>query len=172
MARKGTPSMRPQDIVVLLKLLIDENRPWNQVSLARSLFMSQSEISESLSRSKYSRLLFNEGKQVDRQSFMDLLQYGVPYVFPQQPGNVVRGIPTAHSALPLKDEIESDENYVWPSAKGHMRGQSIQPLYNSVIHAVEQDIELYKYLALIDALRVGRAREKNLALEFLRKKIC
>ena len=67
---------------------------------------------------------------------------------------VVRGIPTAHSASPLIDEIQSEENYVWPYAKGHMRGQSIQPLYGSVIQAVELDVQLYEYLALIDALRV------------------
>ncbi len=164
--------MRPQDIVVLLKLIIEENRSWNQISMANSLFMSQSEISESLSRSNYARLLYDKGKQVARQSFMDLLQYGIPYVFPQQPGPVVRGIPTAHSALPLKDEIQSSEYYVWPSAKGHIRGHSILPLYSSVIHAVEQDAKLYEYLALIDALRVGRAREKSLALEILQKRIC
>ncbi len=80
--------MRPQDIVVLLKLSIEENRPWTQISLAKSLFMSQSEISESLSRSKYARLLYDKGKQVARHNFIDLLQYGVPYVFPQQPGPV------------------------------------------------------------------------------------
>lgn len=164
--------MRPQDIVVILKLLVEENQPWNQISLAKALFISQSEISESLSRSKYARLLYDKGKQVARQPFMDLLQYGIPYMFPQQPGAVVRGIPTAHSALPLKDEIQSSENYIWPYAKGHMRGHSIQPLYSSVIQAVELDPQLYEFLALIDALRVGRAREKNLALEMLKRRIC
>ncbi len=164
--------MRPQDIVVLLKLLVEENQPWNQISLAKALFMSQSEISESLSRSKYARLLYDRGKQVARQPFMDLLQYGILYVFPQQPGVVLRGIPTAHSALPLSNEIQSSENYIWPYAKGHMRGHSIQPLYSSVIQAVELDPQLYEFLALIDALRVGRAREKNLALEMLKKRIC
>ncbi len=164
--------MRPQDIVVLLKLLIEENQPWTQISLAKSLFMSQSEISESLSRSKYARLLYNKGRWVARQQFMDLLHYGVPYIFPQQPGVVTRGIPTAHSAMPLKDEIQSSEHYIWPYAKGYMRGHSIQPLYNSVIQAVELDIQLYEFLALIDALRVGRAREKNMALEMLNARIC
>jgi hypothetical protein len=172
MNRKTIPGMRPQDIVVLIKLLIEENRPWTQISLAKSLCMSQSEISESLARSKYAQLLYNRGRQVARPQFMDLLQYGVPYVFPQQPGVVVRGIPTAHSAAPLKDEIQSSENYVWPYAKGHVRGHSILPLYSPVIQAVESDAQLYEFLALIDALRVGRAREKNLALDMLKMRIC
>lgn len=102
---------------------------------------------------------------------MDLLQYGVPYIFPQQPGVEARGIPTAHSAEPLVQLISSSENYVWPYAKGHMRGHSILPFYPSVIQAVELDAQLYEYLALTDALRVGRARERNLALELLRTKI-
>ena len=164
--------LRPQDLVVLIKLLIEEAESWNQISLAKSLFISQSEISESLKRSAYARLLQNKGKEVARQPFMDLLQYGVPYIFPQQPGAQVRGIPTAHSAEPLVNLISSNENYVWPYAKGHMRGHSIMPFYPSVIQAVEMDPQLYEYLALIDAIRVGRARERNLALELLTNKIC
>lgn len=163
--------MRPQDVVVLLKVLIEEDGKWTQISLAKALFMSQSEISESLSRSKYARLLYDKGRKVARQSFMNLLEYGIPFIFPQHPGNVVRGIPTAHSASPLKEEILSEEHYVWPYAKGHVRGHGIQPLYYSVIQAVELDPQLYEMLALIDALRVGRTREKNLALEILKRRI-
>ena len=172
MNKKAIPTLRPQDLVVLLKLLIGAEESWNQIYLARSLFISQSEISESLKRSAYARLLQNNGKEVARKPFMDLLQYGVPYLFPQQPGVEVRGIPTAHSAAPLVHLISSSENYVWPYAKGHMRGHSILPLYPTVIQAVELDTQLYECLALIDALRVGRARERNLALELLTKKIC
>jgi hypothetical protein len=172
MNKKAIPTLRPQDLVVLLKLLILEGEAWNQISLAKSLFLSQSEISASLKRSAYARLLQNKGKEVARQPFMDLLQYGVPFMFPQQPGVVVRGIPTAHSTEPLVNLISSTENYVWPYAKGHMRGHSILPLYPSVVLAVEQDPQLYEQLALLDAIRVGRAREKNLALELLKTKIC
>lgn len=172
MIHKAIPMLRPQDLVVLLKLVIQESEYWNQISLAKSLFISQSEISASLKRSAYARLLHKNGKEVARQSFMELLQYGVPFMFPQQPGVVVRGIPTAHSAEPLVQHISSSENYIWPYAKGHMRGHSILPFYPSVIQAVELDPKLYECLSLIDAIRVGRAREKNLALELLREKIC
>jgi len=164
-------SMRPQDIVVLLKLLVEENQAWNQISLAKSLFMSQSEISESLSRSRYARLIFEKDRKVSKQAFLDLIKYGVPYMYPQQPGAVARGIPTAHSTLPLSDQIHSTENYVWPYAKGHMRGHSIQPLYKSVVQSVEMDPQLYELLALVDALRVGRAREKSLAFSLLNERI-
>ena len=163
--------MRPQDVVVLIKVLLEKDSNWTQVSLARSLFMSQSEISESLSRSRYARLLYDKGRKVARQPFMDLLEYGIPFIFPQHPGNVVRGIPTGHSASPLKEEIISEQHYVWPYAKGHVRGQSVLPLYYSVPQAIELDKQLYEMLALIDALRVGKVREKNLALEILNSRI-
>ncbi len=171
MQRKTIPGMRPQDVVVLLKIRLEEGKPWTQVSLANTLFMSQSEISESLARSNYARLLYENGKKVARQPLMDLIQYGVPLVFPQQPGNVVRGIPTAHSAMPLKEFIQSDEQYVWPYARGDVRGHSIQPLYNSVLKGIETDADLHEVLALVDAVRVGKVREKNMAIDFLKKKI-
>ncbi len=102
---------------------------------------------------------------------MEFLQYGIRYVFPQRPGAIVRGIPTAHSASPLKDIIRSNENYVWPSGKGTVRGQSILPLYPSITKAVRKDPKFYELLALVDALRVGRAREREIAVKELKTRI-
>lgn len=169
--KSAIPAIKPQDVVVLLMLVVEEGKPWTQISIAKALLMSQSEVSESLARSTYARLLYEKGRKVARQPFMDLLQYGIGLVFPQQPGSVVRGIPTAHSAPPLNDLIQSDEHYVWPYAKGHVRGHAIQPLYRSVLPIIEQDVALYEMLAVVDALRVGKAREKNMAVDFLRKKL-
>lgn len=104
-------------------------------------------------------------------ALLDFLQYGIRYAFPQRPGAIVRGIPTAHSAKPLNDLIDSTENYVWPSGKGTLRGESIIPLYPAAINAALKDEVLYELLALIDAIRVGKAREKELALKELKKRI-
>ena len=83
----------------------------------------------------------------------------------------MRGIPTGHSAPPLKEEIISEQDYVWPYPKGDARGQSVLPLYYTVPQAIDLDKNLYEILALIDALRVGRVREKNMALELLKQRI-
>ncbi|WP_296619994.1 hypothetical protein [Marivirga sp.] len=125
-----------------------------------------------MARSRYAGLLFGEEKEVMRQGFLDFLTYGVRYAFPQQPGPIVRGVPTAHSAEPLAGQINSDEPYVWPSAFGKVRGHGIAPLYPKAVDAALQDPQLHEVLSLIDALRVGRARERNLALEELKKRIC
>jgi hypothetical protein len=161
----------PVDILVLLKIVGYGDEPWFQIPLAESLGISQSEVSKSLNRSKYAGLLDPGGKTVMKISLFEFLQYGLRYVFPQKPGPVVRGVPTSHSAHPLKEYIQSTENYVWPYGKGTVRGHSIIPLYPSVPEAALKDEKLHELLALTDALRVGRAREKEIAVIELKKRL-
>ena len=163
--------MRPLDIVVLLKIISMGDQPWYQKPMAEALRISQSEISKSLVRSKYAGLLGSNGKKVRKLALIDFLQFGIAYVFPQQPGALVRGVPTAHSAQPLNQIIQSNEHYVWPSGKGKLRGQSVIPLYPLVVDAVQNDEKLHELLALVDALRVGRAREKEIAVKELKQRI-
>lgn len=165
------PIMSPLDIVVLLKIVTYANAPWKQEQLANDLYISQSEVSKSLARSKFAALLDASGKKVFKMALLEFLQYGIKYAFPQQPGALVRGIPTAHSAPPLNQTIVSEEHYVWPSGKGTIRGQAIIPLYPSVVDAVQKDDKLHELLALVDALRVGRAREKEIAIKELKIRI-
>ncbi|MEO7976565.1 hypothetical protein [Flavobacterium sp.] len=164
-------NLKPQDVVILLKIIAIENREWHQESLASDLHMSQSEISQSLNRCKYSGLIDSTKKKVNRYAFTEFLMHGIQYVFPQQPGPIVRGIPTAHSAPPLNKYINSVENYVWPYARGTVRGQAIEPLYSTIIEASQKDELFYEYMALVDALRVGRTREKEIAKHELRIRI-
>lgn len=159
--------IKPQDILILLKILSLESKEWRQIDIAESLDISQSEISQSLIRVRYAGLLSDDGKEVMRSALLEFLLHGIAYAFPQKPGAMVRGIPTAHSAPPLKNEIMSNENYVWPSATGEIRGFKIEPLYPTVPKAVKNDLKLYELLALVDAIRIGRAREKNLAAKEL-----
>jgi hypothetical protein len=163
--------MKPQDIVILLKIVAIGNDNWQQKPLADSLGMSQSEVSQSVARSQYAGLLYGNGKQVMKSVLLEFLQFGLSYVFPQKPGPMVRGIATAHSALPLSQQIDSAENYVWPYAKGNQRGHGIVPLYPSVPEAALKDPTLYELLALTDAMRVGKARERTLAILELKKRI-
>ena len=163
--------MKPQDVLLLLKVASVNNESWNQNPMAEALGLSQSEVSEAVARCKYAGLLDTKGKKVMKLALLEFLQFGLRYVFPQKPGPVVRGVPTAHSATPLKEQIQSTEHYVWPYAKGTVRGHSIQPLYKSAPVAALKDEALHVLLALVDALRVGRAREKELAIIALKNRL-
>jgi hypothetical protein len=52
---------------------------------------------------------------------------------------------------------------VWPYADGEVRGYSFVPLHKNVPQAALEDERLYELPALVDALRNGRARERQLA---------
>ena len=56
---------------------------------------------------------------------------------------------------------------VWPYPTGSQRGTSFEPLYKQAPKAALRDSGLYELLALVDALRDGRARERKLAEEML-----
>lgn len=162
-------NIRPQDVVVLLKIVALGDKEWFHHTLANDIGISQSEVSQSLNRSRYAGLIDDSRKKVMRMALLEFLLYGVRYAFPQQPGAIVRGIPTAHSAPPLDSIIVSSDNYVWPSGIGKIRGQAIAPLYPSVVEAIKNDKILYELLALVDAIRVGRAREREIAKKELEK---
>lgn len=161
--------MRPQDIVVLLKIVALGKNPWQVKDLAYSLSISQSEVSEALNRNYIASLVDYDKKRVNRQSLMEFLQYGLHYVFPQQPGAMVNGIVTAHSHPYMKKYFDSETIYVWPDLHGKERGLSVEPFYPKQVEAVKHDEELYKLLALVDVIRVGRRREINLAVDELSK---
>jgi predicted transcriptional regulator len=168
---KSHNGMRPQDVVILLKILTIGEPNWQYRNLASSLGISVSEISESLNRSHMAGLVDESRRKVHRKSLMEFIEYGLHYVFPQAPGSMVKGIATAHSHDFYAAKFASELPYVWPDANGKIRGLAIQPLYKSVVKAVQQDEALYKLLASIDIIRVGRVRETKVAIEELKKTI-
>ncbi len=62
---------------------------------------------------------------------------------------------------------------VWPDAEGDRRGVALEPLYRSVPRSLRQfpDPIFYELLVLVDAIRSGRARERNLAIKFLKERM-
>jgi len=161
--------MRPQDIVILLKIIALGDKPWQLKDLARDLFISPSEVSESLNRSHFAGLIDYNKKRVSRQNLMEFLQYGLSYVFPQEPGAMVNGMATAHSHPKMRSQFASDHLYVWPDSFGKERGLAIEPFYRRQAEAAKMDEKLYSLLALVDVLRVGRRREITSAIEKLSK---
>jgi hypothetical protein len=183
--------VKGQDIVILLKLIclhkqelassregdnspIAQNERYSVRGLAASLGISKSEVAASLNRSLASGLASHDRSfrriKPNRRDLCDFIIHGLKFVFPATLGAPERGTPTAFSAPMLKGQIVSagQEVIVWPNAAGKERGVSVTPLFGSIPDAVQNDPALYRYLALIDAIRLGRQREANLASEQLK----
>ena len=164
--------LKPQDILVLLKVHISPSN-WTYNELAQSLNMSSSEVHAALKRCHTCHLYHRSQQRIIKPALEEFLIHGLKYVFPSQPGALVRGLPTAHSAPPLNSllSVNPQDIYVWSFPNGDVKGQEIQPLYRSVPHAVQQDPNLYELLSLVDSLRVGKIREQQLAAIELNKRL-
>lgn len=160
--------MRPQDIVILLKIVALDSEMHQVNQLANLLSLSLSEVSESLNRSKVANLIDYNKKKVNKQNLLEFLEHGVQYVFPQSPGSLVRGIPTAHSHPFMKNNFLSETDYVWPDNNGKIIGLQIEPFYSKQVEAVKKDSKLYELLAMVDVIRVGKVREIQLAKKHLK----
>src|SRR6266566_2477627 len=160
-------NLKPQDVVVALKLLgYPSGRPPISV-VAGDLGLSPSEVHGAIQRLRGSRLLHGPALK-DKPNISGLeefLIHGLKYAFPAEHGEVTRGIPTSYAAEPLKSEISmsSDLPPVWPWHEGNIRGVGLEPLYKSVPQAALRDPNLYQLLALVDAIRDGRTRERKIA---------
>lgn len=168
--------LKPQDVVILLKLVALGAQPWTYLRLAFDLAISQSEVHAGVRRAVAARLMNDattaSGRPI-QPALLEFLIHGVKYAYPPDRGQLTRGMPTAHGAPPLNREIvgSNEPPPVWPHPEGTIRGFAFSPLYPSVPIAASHDPKLYELLALVDAIRDGRARERNLATKELHARI-
>ncbi len=165
--------LKPQDVLILLKVALLEGQEWTYPSLSRSLFMSVSEVHAALKRAEAARLVDLTRKTVRKQNLTEFLVHGVKYAYPVQRGRATRGVPTGYAAPPLAACFPHSlaPPPVWPTPDGAVRGYEFAPLYASVPQAAAQDSRLYEMLALVDAVRDGSAREAELAVVELRRRL-
>lgn len=162
--------MRPLDIVILLKKICPEGYEMNGKQLAESLGISAAEVSIAMKRNRIAGLIDEGNSRVNTLALKDFLVYGIRYCFPASAGSLSRGISTASSAAPINNSISSNgEKFVWQDPTGTERGQSVLPLYNNAPAAAKKDSDLYALLAITDSLRIGKARERQAAVEELDK---
>ena len=168
--------LKPQDIVVLLKLCgyMSGGRPSYSV-MASELEMSASEVHSAVKRLCQSQLIHGAemNEKPNLTAVEEFLIHGVKYAFPAERGSLTRGMPTSYAAEPLCRLISAGAEPVpvWADPEGKTRGIELVPLYKTVPAAARRDPKLYERLALIDALRDGRARERNLAEHELKKSL-
>src|SRR5258708_3651748 len=161
-------ALKPQDVAVVLNLCrhSSDDGP-TFASIASDLSMSTSEVHAAVKRARASRLLHGPmlGGRPNLGAIEEFLVHGLKYAFPAERGEPTRGVPTSYAAEPLRSEISLSDDLppVWPWHDGDTRGVGLEPLYKTVPRAALRDPVLYEFLALVDAIRDGRARERNLA---------
>lgn len=170
--------LKSQDCLVLIKLLANPDEHFSQRRLSDELCISLSEVNAALKRLTESGLLrkASSGEMTPiLAAAEEFLQSAVKYLFPGKLGAYTRGIPTAVAAPIFQDKIVqgNDPIPVWPDARGDKKGITLDPIHPSVTKALNHcpDEPFYELLVLVDAIRVGRARERNIAKELLTKKI-
>jgi DNA-binding Lrp family transcriptional regulator len=168
-------NLKPQDIVVVLKLLTyGEDRP-SYAQMGEELFLSPSEVHASVRRAKQANLISGDEPDLNpnKTAILEFLVHGLKYSFPPERGAMTRGMATSYAAEPLKHQISAgnDPSPVWPSSEGAQRGYSLQPLYKTVPQAAKKDRKLYEMLVLVDAVRDGRTRDARLAEQELRNRL-
>jgi len=179
-------NLKPQDIVILLKLAVwSESKegiwfvdskitpPWTYQSLANELFISPSEMHAGVKRAAAAGLMNLKKRAPIIKALEEFLIHGVKYAFPPRRGGITRGLATSYAGPPLENIfIYSDEPPpVWPYSEGPTRGLEFSPLYKNVPRAAVLDVRLYEMLALVDAIRDGRARESALAIKELKSRL-
>lgn len=167
--------LKPQDVLVMLKLVALKDMHWSYAWLGVNLDMSVSQLHSAIKRNVSAKLAVKQYDVIrpNIRNLEEFLIHGLKYVFVPEKGELVRGIPTSYAAAPLLDKfVESSEPPpVWPDPEGSVRGISFSPIYKLAPKAAKLDPVLYELLVIIDAIRDGRAREVDFAVKELRMRL-
>jgi hypothetical protein len=144
-------------------------------ALGQALHMSQFEAHACMARLSAARLVVDVSNTptLVMAAFRPMVLHGAPYFFPAVRGEITMGFPTAYGVEPLKSKVLfADETPpVWPHADGPVRGSMLLPLYPKLPLAAVNDPPFYELLALFDALRIGQAREREMARKILEERL-
>lgn len=161
--------VKAPDIYVLAGLLA-EDQQWSYRSLAERLHVPHPVVQRALARAQDASLYSGERREIHVPHFAEFAIHALRFVAPAQLGALVPGVPAAWAAEPMAIAIRpsgEEPPPVWPYARGKVRGQAVEPLHAAAPEAVEDWSELGEILALLDSLRAGDARVRQVAEQLL-----
>jgi len=164
--------LKGQDIVVLLKLA-GLRSEWTVRSLEGDIGISRAGVHRSLQRLEAAGLYDAGMRCVNIAQAEEFLVHAVKYLFPPEMKGEARGVLTAWAASPLVDELAPQDGLppVWPDPHGQHRGIAVEPLHSSAPEISRRDPALAQKLALVDAMRMGRARDRGVAEALLSSRL-
>jgi hypothetical protein len=167
--------LKPQDLAVALKLVTQRSEWLPYAALGAAMRLSPFEAHAAVQRLTAAGLLAEVGgaPQVVRAALRSFVVHGARYAYPAVRGGTTIGFPTAHALPAIRELVSASDNQliVWPHAQGKSRGQSLLPLYDSLPLAAKAAPMLYELLALFDLLRIGQARERQIAQKKLEERL-
>ena len=157
------------DIYVLAGLLEADGLGLSRRELGRRLASNHMKVQRAIERLAAADLCDPKSGSPHRGNVETFAAHALRFVAPVDLGPLVTGVPAAWAAEPLVERIASDVEPppVWPSARGSVRGQALEPLDQAAPEAVQQWPELREQLALFDALRAGDLRVRSVATKLL-----
>jgi hypothetical protein len=164
--------LRPSDVVIGVQLALT---PMATIAtLSGAVGRSAGDVSNAVHRLRTARLVHSAERRVFVAPLLAFIRWGVPFAFPVTIGGVGAGIPTARFPADAEFEGGADNadivtGYVWPLATGRARGQILLPLVPSAPVIAAQNPQLRTALSLIDLVRIGAAREQDVACEALER---
>ena len=176
--------LKPQDIVVTLRLLLAENRSevTSYPALSGWTGLSASEAHAAIRRAVKAGLvsaaLRDSGTGFDwtvaRAAIDEFVSHAVRYLWPVELGSEQRGVPTGWAVGGLNDganAVLEGASWVWKSPTGSARGAEVKPLYRSVPEAAGRDTLFHQSLAAIDLARAPNQRLRRLGIEWLQSHV-
>lgn len=165
--------IRSQDLVTALAIRLVV-RSWSYPALSDFTGLSISQSHMSCSRLREAGLLRQDPGEawlVSASKLTEFLSHGVPYVFPGRIGEPTRGIPTAYAVDFVAKAFVSDQAtpVVWPTMDGETKGSALDPLHPCQLRCIAKPggESIYRALVCVDLLRIGQARERTWAKDYL-----
>ena len=165
--------LRPTDLYVLIGAIASRERKGSLRDLASRLAVDHTVVHRSLKNAEAAGLYRADERRVNLASFEDLAVHAARFIAPAPLGAVTRGVPAAWAAKPISEQIRQSKSElppVWPTADGKVRGQALRPLHPSAVKAAK-DRRSARLLAIVDSLRAGDVRVRDVASSALAKEL-
>ena len=166
--------LRPQDLVLAIGMATLDEVPSVRQLQGLSHASSPSRIHDALARLRGAGLVGRASGRVLKRALFIILRDAIRWMVPGEVGEETRGVPTAHSFGPLGDELVWSQAFVWPARvgfEGTMVGRSVQPLHPWAYGLASHLPAAHELFALTDSIRVGRARDQQLAKAHLAERL-
>jgi hypothetical protein len=159
--------LQPRDIVIMLQIS-HAAEGWTVRSLGEPIGVAAGSMHRGLDRLARVGIYDPRSRALNAAVLDELVRHGLRFVVGGALGAESRGVPTAWGAPLLRAQLSIDAPPpVWPSAQGAVRGPALEPIVANAVELIDSAPEVAADLALIDAIRVGAARDRRLATDLL-----